>query len=112
MTDAKTTTDTLRRSAVRGPRRPDEEIARLGTEIYERDIKAQVEENHDGEVVAIDVDSGEWAIAKDLIAATDRLREKRPDANDVFCERVGDHPVYMFGVGLLRRKSYRLEGAA
>ena len=103
MTDAKTTTDTTRRSAVRGPRRPDEEIARLGSEIYERDIKAQVEENHDGEVVAIDVDSGEWAIAKGLIEVSCRLREKLPAANDVFFERVGNHPVYMFGGGPIRR---------
>ena len=34
-------------------------------EIFERDIRAQVEADHDGEIVAIDVDSGEWAIGEE-----------------------------------------------
>ena len=34
----------------------------MGKEIYERDIRPQVEADHDGEVVAIDVESGSWAI--------------------------------------------------
>ena len=42
------------------PRRPREETARLGKEIYERDIRGQVEADHHGEVVAIDVDSRSW----------------------------------------------------
>jgi len=40
------------------PTRPSDEIARLGDEIYERDIRARVEEDHQGEIVSIDVDSG------------------------------------------------------
>ena len=46
----------------------------LGDEIYERDIRAQVEANHHGAVVAIDVDSGSWAIGDTVIAATDSRR--------------------------------------
>ena len=49
-------------------RRPREETARLGKEIYERDIRRQVEADHHGEVVAIDVKSGEWAIGENVIA--------------------------------------------
>ena len=41
-----------------GPTRPIDEIARLGDEIYERDVRPQVEADHHGEVVAIDVESG------------------------------------------------------
>ena len=41
-----------------------EETARLGDEIYERDIRRQVEADHHGEVVAIDVKSGEWPSAR------------------------------------------------
>ena len=33
-----------------------DEIARLGKDIYERDIRPKVEVDHHGEVVAIDVD--------------------------------------------------------
>ena len=62
------------------PTRPKEEIARLGKEIYERDIRSKVEADHHGKVVAIDVDTGQWAMGDNAIAATDRLREKRPGA--------------------------------
>ena len=40
------------------PTRPKEEVARLGKDIYERDIRSKVEDAHHGEIVAIDVDSG------------------------------------------------------
>ena len=85
------------------PTRPKEEIARLGQEIYERDIRRKVEAGHHGEVVAIDVDSGNWAVGDNVIAATDRLREKLPGAVNVLSERVGYPALYHFGGGLLRR---------
>ena len=84
-------------------RRPREEAVRLGKEIYQRDILPQVEAEHFGEVVAIDVDSREWAVGDNVIAATDRLREKRPDAVNVLCERVGHRTLYRFGGSSLRR---------
>lgn len=43
-------------------RRPSEEMARLGKQIYERDIRPHVEADHPGEIVAIDVDSGDYAV--------------------------------------------------
>ena len=80
-----------------GPTRPLDEIARLGDEIYERDVRKQVEADHDGEVVAIDVESGKWAIGENVIAATDRLQEQRPDAIDVRLLRVGHRALHHFG---------------
>ena len=50
-------------------RRPTEETARLGEATYERDIRAQVEVDHHGEYVAIDVNSCCWAVGADLLAA-------------------------------------------
>ena len=85
------------------PTRPKEEIARLGREIYDRDIREQVEDAHHGEVVAIDVDTGTWAMGDNVIAATDRLRERRPVAVNVLSERVGHPALYHFGGGSLRR---------
>ncbi|MCY3920486.1 MAG: hypothetical protein OXG38_11885 [Chloroflexi bacterium] len=79
------------------PTRPGDEIARLGREIYERDIRRQVEADHDGDYVAIDVDSGEWAVAGTETAALDRLREQRPAAIDVLMERVGYRALRSFG---------------
>ena len=65
-------------------RRPSEEIARLGDEIYERDIRQEVEAEHHGAVVAIDVESGTWAIGDTVVAARDRRRTERLDAIDVW----------------------------
>ena len=50
-------------------RRPMDETARLGDEIYEREIRRQVASEHDGKYVAIDVDSGSWTVSDDLLAA-------------------------------------------
>ena len=75
-------------------RRPAEETARLGKEIYQRDILPLVDADHHGEVIAIDVDSGEWAIAAS--AAARGLRAVRPDA-DVWLMRVGYQTLRHFG---------------
>ncbi len=82
---AAATTQSLRPTA---PTRPKEETARLGKEIYERDIRRKVEADHFGEAIAIDVDSGDYAIADTASAAAKRLREQRPDAG-VWLMRVG-----------------------
>ena len=53
-------------------RRPREEAVRLGKEIYQRDILPQVQTDHFGEYVAIDVDSGNWAVASNENSALER----------------------------------------
>ena len=87
------------------PTRPLEAIARLGDEIYERDIRPQVEAAHHGEFVAIDVDSGSWAVSDDLLTATKRLREQRSGAIDVWSVRVGYRVIGSIGGGSPRRSS-------
>ena len=86
------------------PTHPKEEIARLGDEIYERDIRQQVEENHHGEVVAIDVDSGDYAVAENVVTAWERLISRRPDGGFWFV-RVGYPAVYHLGGRPLRSTS-------
>ena len=85
------------------PTRPRDEIARLGHDIYERDIRPQVEGDRHGEIVSIDVDSGSWAIGNDLLTAAGRLRAQHPEAIKVWSLRVGHRAVYKFGGGPLRR---------
>ena len=80
-----------------------EETARRGDEIYERDIRRQVEADHHGEVVAIDVESGEWAIGENVIAATDRLWERHPAAIEIWSLRVGYRALHHFGGRPVRR---------
>ena len=83
-------------------RRPKEETARLGGEIYEKDIRRQVETDHHGKVIAIDVDSGDYAIADTASGAAKHLREQRPDAS-VWLMRVGYRTLRHFGGSSLRR---------
>ena len=78
--------------------RPAEEIARLGDELYERDIRQEVEADHRGSVVPIDVGSGAWAIGDAVIAARTRLRTERPDAIELLVA-----PGWASGTASLRR---------
>ena len=83
-------------------RRTAEEARILGDEIYERDIRRQVQDAHHGKIVAIDVDSGDYAIGDTVSAASKRLRKRLPDA-DVWSVRVGYRTLRNFGGRPLRR---------
>lgn len=102
MKDTKTPAPTRRERHTAPPSHSKEETARRGDEIYERDIRCQIEADQRGKVVAIDVDSGSWAIGDNVIAATDRLWEQRPDAYDIWCRRVGNRALHHFGGRPLR----------
>ena len=103
MRDQETPVNAQGEALVALARRPREETARLGKELYERDIRPRVEADHHGEIVAIDVDSGGWTVADGEIAALDRLREVHPGAVNVLCERVGYRALRSFGAGSVRR---------
>lgn len=100
--DAETRAPNHGREPAMPPRRPRKEAVRLGKEIYERDILPQVEADHFGEYVAIDIATGGWAVADTTRTAVERLRAQRPDAVDVLCERVGYRALRSFGAGSLR----------
>lgn len=75
-----------------------EETGRLGDEIYEGDIRPKVEVAHFGEVIAIDVDSGDYAVADTARSAATGLRERRPNAC-VWLMRVGYPTLRRFAGG-------------
>ena len=52
---------------VRQPRYSKEEFARQA--IYEQQVRAQVEEGNSGKIVAIDIETGEFEVADDPLAA-------------------------------------------
>ncbi|BCU14632.1 hypothetical protein MTo_03279 [Microcystis aeruginosa NIES-1211] len=58
---------------VRQPRYSKEEFARRGNEIYESQVRSQVEEGNQGRIVAIDIETGAFELADDTITATDHL---------------------------------------
>ncbi len=70
-----------------------DEIGRLGQDIYDRQIRPLVEPEHRGEVVAIDVESGDYALGEDPLQASKHLHQRRPDAQ-IWFMRVGERGVY------------------
>ena len=71
-----------------------DEIERRGTEIYQRKIRAMVEtEENIGKICAIDVETGDYLVADDLLEAGLPLHEKHPGAA-LWSERIGYNAVY------------------
>jgi hypothetical protein len=58
---------------VRQPRYSKKEFARRGNEIYESQVRSQVEEGNHGRIVAINIETGAFELADDTITATDHL---------------------------------------
>jgi hypothetical protein len=86
---------------VRQPRYSKEEFARRGDEIYECQVRAQVEDGNHGKIVAIDIETGAFEVADDLLAASKRLLAKVADPQTWFI-RIGHPAVDHFGARSLR----------
>lgn len=82
---------------VRQPRYSKEEHARRGNEIYERQVRPQVEEGNKGKIVAIDIETGAFEVAEDTLTASERLLARYPDAQ-IWCVRIGHRAVHRFGL--------------
>jgi hypothetical protein len=87
--------------AVRQPRYSKEEFAQRGDALYETQIRAQVEESNHGKIVAIDIETGAFEVADDIVTASDHLLSKHPDAQTWFI-RIGHRAVYHFGARSLK----------
>lgn len=81
----------------RHPRLSKEEHARLGTTIYEQQVRPQVEIGNHGKIVAIDVETGAFEVAEDTLTASKRLLTRYPDAQ-IWCVRIGHRGVHRFGL--------------
>ena len=73
-----------------------DEIADLGEKIYRERIRPMLTEADIGNLVVIDVNSGEYEIDENDAAASHRLHERLPDAFG-YCIRVGYSAAYFFG---------------
>lgn len=82
--------------AVRQRRYSKEEIARRGQELYESEIRQQVEADNEGKIVAIDIETGTFEVADRVLPATQRLFERYPDAQP-WIIRIGHDTVYHLG---------------
>jgi hypothetical protein len=84
------------------PRYSKEEFARRGEEIYQSQIRSQVEEGNEGKIVAIDIETAAFEVADNTIDATDRLYDRYPDAQP-WVIRIGHRAVYRFGSRSLKK---------
>jgi hypothetical protein len=75
---------------------PQEEFARRGQAWYETLVRSQVDPDHQGEIVAIDVDTGEFELGENTLSAAKRLLARLPDSQMWFV-RVGHIAVYRIG---------------
>ena len=79
------------------PRIPDHEIDRCGQELYEQGIRTAVETpDNAGKQIVIDIETGEYEIDSDGLAASRRLLAKHPDAA-LYGLRIGYNAVYALG---------------
>jgi hypothetical protein len=81
---------------VRQPRYSKEEFARRGNEIYQSQVRSQVEEGNRGKIVAIDIETGAFEVADDSLTAAKQLLKRYPDAQ-IFGIRIGHRGVHRFG---------------
>ncbi len=87
---------------VRQPRYSKAEFALRGDRIYETEVRSQVEEGNHGKIVAIDIETGMFEVADEILTATDRLFERLPDAQP-WIVRIGSRAVHRFGARSLRK---------
>ncbi len=73
-----------------------EELAQQGKKIYESQVRNQIEEGNHGKIVAIDIETKAFELAKDSLTASDQLLARYPDAQ-IWFVRIGYRAVHRIG---------------
>ena len=73
-----------------------EETARRGQSIYEHSLRAQLEPQKQGKIVAIDVTTEAYEVADDVLTACEKLLVRVPNA-EIWVVRIGHPAVYHLG---------------
>lgn len=81
--------------AVRQRRYSNEEIGRIGEEIYHRDIRQKVMPRHKGKFLSLDIETGDYEVDEEDLRAEKRLRARRPDGI-LYIMRIGYTSAYAF----------------
>jgi hypothetical protein len=79
-----------------GQQHKQQDLAQRGYEIYESQIRSRVEAEHQGKIVAIDINTGAFAIAEDSLTAAKQLLKGYPKAQ-IFGIRIGQGSVHQLG---------------
>jgi hypothetical protein len=86
------------------PRYSNEEFARRGDAIYEKDILPKLSAKDVGKFLAIDIDTGAYEIAADEMRAGNKLLRRLPEAQ-IWMVRIGYAAVHSFGGRQVRQES-------
>ncbi|MDP6455126.1 MAG: hypothetical protein QF898_17625 [SAR202 cluster bacterium] len=78
------------------PRYNKEEYARLGDQAYKNYVCPHIDSGDDGKFVAIDIETGDYEIDAEELAASDALVARNPEAQ-VWLVRVGSDYTRRFG---------------
>lgn len=77
------------------------EIASRGREIYEKHLKAQLEQDNIGKFLLIDIETGEYEMDEDGSAASLRAKKKNPEGVR-YGMRIGHRAWGRIGLGGIR----------
>lgn len=93
------------RSAMSEPALSDEEFARRGNSIFEKRVRPTVDVDEEAhKFVAIDIETGAYAVDEDERQATEQLLKSQPDARGrIWYRRVGSESAHRLGRSLLQR---------
>jgi hypothetical protein len=78
------------------PRYSSAEIVQRGQVLYDQQIRAHVEASHPGKFLVLDIETGDYEIDADDVAALQRAKAKHPDAA-FYILRVGTPTAYRLG---------------
>ncbi len=73
-----------------------EDIANRGDEIYESEVRPHLRPEDEGKFALIDIESGDYEVDRDEVAASDRLLARHPGAR-VWMVQVGSRYARRFG---------------
>jgi len=73
-----------------------EEFARRGDAICDKQIRRHLKADEQGKFVAIDIETGAYAIGLDEMEACDQLRARIPDAQ-IWLKQIGSPYLHRFG---------------
>lgn len=72
------------------------EIAERGQALYDREISGRLDASARGKFLALDIETGEYEIDADELAALKRAQAKHPDAA-LYLLRIGHSTAYRLG---------------
>jgi hypothetical protein len=82
------------------------DIAERGTRTYDERLRSLLEPEHNGKYVVIDVETGEYELDEDHLAASDRAAANRPGA-PLYATRVGSRTLGQVGGRLPSFRAFR-----